>query len=130
MAERDFHFKYENSIPVKKKPENRKKPKPSPPINSKRNPSVALSYDSPYDEIPEEKDTAVKTGEKLVKVDTEPKTDERAFPEEDIKIYSRKTPEKNPPVKRSRLIYLALALIILGICFLAAGIYFGVTYLL
>ncbi len=127
MAERDFHFEYENSIPVKKKPENRKKPKPSPPVNSRRNPSVAVNYESPYDEFFEEKTVTSNSEEKYVKNETEPKERERAFSEEDIKIYSRKTPEKKPPEKSGKLMYLAIVLIVIGICFLGVGIYFWIT---
>ncbi len=132
MPERDFHFEYENSIPVKKKPENRKKPKPSPPINSRRNPSVAVNNESPYDDVPEEA-TAVNTEDlevigEIAEPEPEVKREEEAFFEEDVKIYSRSKPEEKPPAKSKKLIAAAVALAVIGACFLAAGIYFGIKY--
>lgn len=131
MAERDFHFEYENSIPVKKKPENRKKPKPSPPVNSRRNPSVAVNYESPYDEVPEEKTAyPAVVEEKFEDIAPEPEREEKVYIEDiedDVKIYSRKKDEKKLPEKSGKLMYLAIVLIVIGICFLGVGIYFWIT---
>ena len=130
MAERDFHFEYENSIPVKKKPENRKKPKPSPPINSRRNPSVAVNNESPYDDVPEEKTVINTEYFEVIDDKTEPeiKREEETFIEEDVKIYSRSKPEEKLPAKSKKLMVSAVILVIIGACFLAAGIYFGIKY--
>ncbi len=129
MAKRDYRFKYENTNGQKPKPKHLKKPNPSPPINSRRNPSAAVSESSPYDK--EERKVLNRVEE--IEVDIG-QFNLRPEPEEDVKIYTpekarskQKLPaEKN---KSKKLMIIAAVLVALGICFVGVGVYIGLNYL-
>lgn len=126
MAERDFHFKYENSIPVKKK----KKPKnPAPPINAKRNPSAEPEEYSEFDEAqPEVKEN--EAGEVYIDLEENAKEEKEAVKVYEPKRFREETPEETQSRnERSKFFVAALIMAVIGILFVAVGIFIAFTYL-
>lgn len=124
---RDFHFKYENSMPEKKSRRNVRKPShPAPPINAKRNPSAKAEEYSEYDEPPVVK--TVKTEEPEVEINSE------ALVDEDVKVYTPKhfreetDEEKNVKREGNRFIFAAAIMAALGAAFIGVGIYIAATF--
>ncbi len=127
---RDFHFKYENSIPVKKKRRDNNKPKPAPPINAKHHPSAAPQESSPFDSTSK---SSVKNESKKqeIKLDinkfnlkpVEELQSEDNSNEDDVKIYTPKPhPKNSKSAKKFRgILIAAAALLILGVLFICAG---------
>lgn len=126
MAERDFHFKYENSIPVKKK----KKPKnPAPPINAKQNPSAEPEEYSEFDEAqPEVKES--EAGEVYIDLEENAKEEKEAVKVYEPKRFREETPEETQSRnERSKFFVAALIMAVIGILFVAVGIFIAFTYL-
>lgn len=142
---KDYQFKHGNNTPILKR--NKRKPKPAPPINSRRNPSV-LNSEPDYEEVYSKKiedrlfelDCIDLNAEVQKQKTSEPiKTEPDIIPEQDdVKIYQprRKNTPKQPdkeiyePKKTRRMIILAIVLGLLGVGFLTLGVCIGLSYIL